>query len=420
MTDQSWEALSNQFVAVCGVALLPRAARPTSSSGPALRGDGLPADGGGRPPGGPAMIGDGSGGDRSTAMFGRSADHGVAVVLHSSASAAAWPRTPTGCRGATCTSSPSAARSWSRRSTCCCASRFRLAGWRRSSSASCWSLLMLAVIWLYEPVAPLTEALFSPWLVIHVVSAIIATGAFTLGRDLLGALPREGAARDLGQPTGYLARVPEPAVLDRLSYRLHAFAFPVWTFAVLITGPIWAHQAWSSTGTGTPRRSGRSSPGSSTRPTSTPARPPAGRAATPRSWRWSGWRRCGSTSSGSTSSSQHEPALVRRWRGRRGRRRAGSGGPCRGAGVSRLGRERPRTSTSGGSGSASAASHLNRRRGSGDLGGGSGSSGCFFGFFVFLLRSHRKSGSSSGPSGRGSGRRGAGLMPRRSITRTVR
>ena len=27
---------------------------------------------------------------------------------------------------------------------------------------------------------------------------------------------------------------------------MHAFAFPVWTFAVLITGPIWAHQAWCS------------------------------------------------------------------------------------------------------------------------------------------------------------------------------
>ena len=27
---------------------------------------------------------------------------------------------------------------------------------------------------------------------------------------------------------------------------MHAFGFPVWTFAVLITGPIWAHQAWSS------------------------------------------------------------------------------------------------------------------------------------------------------------------------------
>ena len=43
------------------------------------------------------------------------------------------------------------------------------------------TLLMVAVIWLYDPVAPLTEALNSYWLVIHVVSAVIATGAFTLG-----------------------------------------------------------------------------------------------------------------------------------------------------------------------------------------------------------------------------------------------
>ncbi len=106
------------------------------------------------------------------------------------------------------------------------------------------TLLMVAVIWLYAPIAPLTEALYSPWLVIHVVSAIIATGAFTLGgiASLLFLLKSRAGASG----TGYLARVPAPADLDRLSYRLHAFGFPVWTFAVLITGPIWAHQAWSS------------------------------------------------------------------------------------------------------------------------------------------------------------------------------
>jgi len=106
------------------------------------------------------------------------------------------------------------------------------------------TLLMVGVIWLYEPVAPLTEALNSYWLVIHVVSAIIATGAFTLG-GLCSVLYLVKDRRK-GSDTGYLARVPEPAVLDRTAYRLHAFAFPVWTFAVLITGPIWAHQAWST------------------------------------------------------------------------------------------------------------------------------------------------------------------------------
>ena len=70
------------------------------------------------------------------------------------------------------------------------------------------SLLMVAVIWLYDPVAPLTEALFSPWLVIHVVSAILATAAFTLG-GMLSVLYLLKERRP-DTTTGYLARVPAP------------------------------------------------------------------------------------------------------------------------------------------------------------------------------------------------------------------
>ena len=104
-------------------------------------------------------------------------------------------------------------------------------------------VLLADVLWLYEPVAPLTEALESYWLVIHVVSAIIATGAFTLGgiTSILYLLKARST-----KETGYLARLPELAKLDRVAYRMHAFGFPVWTFGVLISGPIWAHQAWSS------------------------------------------------------------------------------------------------------------------------------------------------------------------------------
>ena len=110
------------------------------------------------------------------------------------------------------------------------------------------SVLMVAVIWLSSPVAPLTEALSSYWLVIHVVSAIVATGAFTLGGipSALYLVKARSLAKKGPQQAGYVARLPQPEALDRVSYRLHAFGFPVWTFAVLITGPIWAHQAWSS------------------------------------------------------------------------------------------------------------------------------------------------------------------------------
>jgi cytochrome c-type biogenesis protein CcsB len=126
--------------------------------------------------------------------------------------------------------------------------RFGLAWMGPIVTALVLVLLMVAVLWLYDPIAPLTEALLSPWLVIHVLSAIIATGAFTLG-GIVSALylvkartERRGTLSD----RGYLARVPTLTTLDRVSYRIHAFAFPVWTFAVLISGPIWAHQAWSS------------------------------------------------------------------------------------------------------------------------------------------------------------------------------
>ncbi len=109
-------------------------------------------------------------------------------------------------------------------------------------------VLMVDVLVLYTPVVPLRDALQSPWLVIHVVAAIIATGAFTLG-GMCSALflvksrwqERHGAD---ASSRGYLARLPELAVLDRFAYRTHAFAFPIWTFAALIAGPIWAHYAW--------------------------------------------------------------------------------------------------------------------------------------------------------------------------------
>ena len=106
-----------------------------------------------------------------------------------------------------------------------------------------WVTLMAAFLALDDAVLPLPDALNSPWLVIHVVSAVIATAVFTLGGILsILFLAKSRSATS----TGYLARVPGPDRLDRLSYQMHAFAFPVWTFAVLITGPIWAHQAWGS------------------------------------------------------------------------------------------------------------------------------------------------------------------------------
>ena len=106
--------------------------------------------------------------------------------------------------------------------------------------------LMMAVLFLYDPVVPLQDALESPWLVIHVIAAIIATGAFVLGGmcSVLYLIRERSGRSGALKPGGYLSRLPDLESLDRMAYRTHAFAFPVWTFAALIAGPIWAQHAW--------------------------------------------------------------------------------------------------------------------------------------------------------------------------------
>ena len=108
------------------------------------------------------------------------------------------------------------------------------------------AILMLSVLILYVPAGPLVPALDSYWLVIHVVAAIIATGAFTVGgmASLLFLVRSRAEERGTVRSAGYIARLPEAKVLDRIAYRMHAFGFPVWTFAALIAGPIWAEYAW--------------------------------------------------------------------------------------------------------------------------------------------------------------------------------
>jgi cytochrome c-type biogenesis protein CcsB len=108
-------------------------------------------------------------------------------------------------------------------------------------------VLGAAVLTLYVPAGPLVPALHSYWLVIHVAAAAIAGGAFTVGAAasvLYLVKSRAEARATVDQPVGgYLARLPDAAGIDRVAYRVHAFAFPLWTFAVL-AGAIWAQYAW--------------------------------------------------------------------------------------------------------------------------------------------------------------------------------
>ncbi len=108
-------------------------------------------------------------------------------------------------------------------------------------------VLGLAML-VYVPAGPLVPALHSYWLLLHVSAAAVAGGAFVVGAGAsLFYLVKERAERRTPpeqQTGGYLWRLPTAAAMDRLAYRVHAFAFPVWTFAALIAGPIWAQYAW--------------------------------------------------------------------------------------------------------------------------------------------------------------------------------
>ena len=110
--------------------------------------------------------------------------------------------------------------------------------------------LGVAIAVLYTDSAPLVPALKSWWLLIHVTAAIICGGAFTLGAAvtvlylMVARVDRRVAADiDPGWMAVVARRVPSAERLDQLSYRVNAFVFPLWTFAV-IAGAIWAESAW--------------------------------------------------------------------------------------------------------------------------------------------------------------------------------
>ena len=102
-------------------------------------------------------------------------------------------------------------------------------------------------ILVYVPAGPLVPALDSYWLLLHVSAAAIAGGGFVVGAGASALfLVKDRAERRVpgSGERGLLGRLPTTAAMDRLAYRVHAFAFPVWTFAALIAGPIWAQNAW--------------------------------------------------------------------------------------------------------------------------------------------------------------------------------
>ena len=110
-------------------------------------------------------------------------------------------------------------------------------------------LMFLAGNVLYAKAQPLVPALQSYWLAIHVSAAASGEGML-MTSAVLAILylvrTRYDAALGAGKAVranGLGARLPAAAVLDKASYRIVAFAFPIYTFGV-ICGAIWAEAAW--------------------------------------------------------------------------------------------------------------------------------------------------------------------------------
>ncbi len=110
--------------------------------------------------------------------------------------------------------------------------------------------LGLAGTVLYTAAGPLVPALDSYWIKIHVFAAVLSSGAFLLsGMVALLYLLRcrhdaqVAAGRTPRFPLSMGSALPAAPALDRVTYGVIAFAFPIWTFAI-IAGAIWAEAAW--------------------------------------------------------------------------------------------------------------------------------------------------------------------------------
>ncbi|MEH0937215.1 c-type cytochrome biogenesis protein CcsB [Micromonospora psammae] len=106
-------------------------------------------------------------------------------------------------------------------------------------------LVATAELVLYVPIVPLVPALNSYWFIVHVSTIVFSSGIFLLGVvPAVAFLMRAGYEQGKRSFPYILAkRMPAAAALERLTFVLHAFSFPIFTFAV-IAGAIWAEAAW--------------------------------------------------------------------------------------------------------------------------------------------------------------------------------
>jgi cytochrome c-type biogenesis protein CcsB len=98
---------------------------------------------------------------------------------------------------------------------------------------------------VYAEARPLVPALRSAWLAIHVSTVATAGGVFLVGfcAGVLYLL-RDGYENGrVGFPWALTARTPDATALERLTFRVNAFGFPLLTVGIIL-GAIWAEASW--------------------------------------------------------------------------------------------------------------------------------------------------------------------------------
>ena len=106
-------------------------------------------------------------------------------------------------------------------------------------------VLLGAAGMVYTQAGPLVPALNSAWLRIHVTTVATAGGVLLVGFvSAVLYLLREGyESGKAGFPWALAGRAPAADALERFTFRVHAFAFPLLTVGI-ICGAIWAESAW--------------------------------------------------------------------------------------------------------------------------------------------------------------------------------
>lgn len=103
---------------------------------------------------------------------------------------------------------------------------------------------------VYTEAGPLVPALDSYWIVIHVTAAIASSGILLIGCvfAILHLIKRRydrqvSDGKAVRFPLDIAARLPDATALERLTFKIHVFAFPLLTFGIF-AGSVWAHFAW--------------------------------------------------------------------------------------------------------------------------------------------------------------------------------